>query len=142
MAIHGTIRSAALCMAMFFPALAAAAEAAVLTNARDLKWSPVDEPAGAQQAALWGDPKVGDSGAMVRWKFNSKAADLVRNREVHIVVFAGTFTVEVGGDYRELGPGGFVSIPAGMKHTLGCEAAGECRFLVHHPGAVEVSKGK
>jgi hypothetical protein len=29
-----------------------------------------------------------------------------------------------------------------VKHTLGCEAAGECRFLVHHPAAVEVTKAK
>jgi mannose-6-phosphate isomerase-like protein (cupin superfamily) len=117
-------------------------EKASLQTARELKWIDLPEPAGARQALLWGDPRAGDSGVLVRWPFNTRVRDLVRSQDVHIVVLVGTFTVDVQGEYREFGPGGFIAVPKGVKHTLGCEAAGECRFLVHHPGAVQVSSQK
>lgn len=119
---------------------AQAADTTLLT-ARELKWTDVAEPKGARQALLWGDA-AGESAQLVRWPFNTKLADVVRNQDAHIFVHAGTFTVEVGGTYKEFGPSGVLVIPKGMKHTLGCEAAGECRFVVHHPGPVEVNKAK
>ena len=140
--MKGTVRIAATCASLLAPVLAQAADTPTLWSAKELKWVDVAQPAGARQAVLWGDPKAADNGVLVRWKFNSKAPDLVRTQDVHIVVLAGTFTIEVDGGYREFGPGGFVSIPKGVKHTLGCEAAGECRFVMHHPGAVEVAKAK
>ena len=140
--MKSTVRIAAICASLLAPMLLQAADAPTLTSAKELKWTDVAQPAGAKQAVLWGDSKSGDNGVLVRWKFNSKAPDLVRTQDVHIVVLAGTFTVEIEGGYREFGPGGFVSIPKGVKHTLGCEAAGECKLIVHHPGAVEVAKGK
>lgn len=121
---------------------AVAADQAAFVNVKDLKWKDMAMPAGAREAPLWGDPASGDHATMVRWKFNSKARDLVRNQDVHVVVLAGTFTAEVGGEYREFGPGGYVSVPKGVKHTFGCEAAGECRLVVHHPGPVQVTGGK
>ena len=127
-------RIASLCAAaLLVPAFACAAEAPTLTSAKELRWADVAEPAGAKEAVLWGDGKSADSGVMVRWTFNSKTPERVRAHDLHIVVMAGTFTVEVDGGYREFGPGGFVSIPRGVKHTLGCEAAGECRFVMHRP---------
>ena len=96
-------------------------------------------PPGARQAVLWGDPKSSDNGSLLRWAFNSKVTDMVRTQDVHIVVLSGTFTVSIGNDYREFGPGAAVTIPKGIKHTLGCEASGECKFVVHHPGAVEIT---
>ena len=135
-------RMTAVCLALLAPALLHAADAPTLLTAKELKWIELAQPPGARQAVLWGDAKAADNGVLVRWSFNSKAPDLVRTQDVHIVVLAGTFTVEIEGGYREFGPGGFVSIPKGVKHTLGCEAAGECRFVVHHPGAVEVGKAK
>ena len=135
-------RIAALCISILAPALAQAADPPVLVSAKELKWADVDQPKGAKQAVLWGDAKSSDNGVLVRWPFNSKMPDLVRTQDVHIVVLAGTFTAEIGGNYREFGPSGVLVIPKGVKHTLGCEASGECRFVMHHPGAVEISKGK
>lgn len=133
---------AALCLSILGPALIQAADSPTMSTARELKWTDVSDLAGAKQAPLWGDPKSGDNGMLVRWKFNTKVPDLVRTQDVHIVVMAGTFTVEAGGTYKEFGPGGFVSIPKGVRHSLGCEAAGECRIVMHHPGPVEITKVK
>lgn len=140
--MKNAIRIAAFLLPQLAAASAQAADAPTLWNAKELKWIELAEPAGARQAVLWVDAGSADNGVLMRWKANSKAPGLVRTQDLHVVVFAGTLTVEVGGDHREFGPGGFLSIPKGMKHTLGCEAAGECRFVVHHPGAVEISKNK
>ena len=140
--MRNVARTAALLAGLLAAAIVHGADPAKVSTAKELKWIDAAEPAGARQAALWGDPKAADNGTLVRWKFNTKYPDLVRDQDVHFIVLTGTFTVEIDGGYRELGPGGFVSIPKGVKHTLGCEAAGECKFLMHHPGAVEVAKGK
>ena len=134
-------RIAMLCACALAAAAVHAADVPTLLTAKDLKWADLGEPKGARQAPLWGDTSR-ENAVMVRWPINTKVADQVRSQDLHVVVFAGTFTTEAGGAYREFGPGGVIVIPKGMKHTLGCEAAGECRFLVHHPGAVEVAKAK
>lgn len=133
-------RLAVLCAAVSGVAAAHGAEAPTLWTWKDLKWTELTEPAGARQALLWGDPKAGDHVILTRWKFNTKVPDVVRRQDLHVVVLAGTFTVEIDGGYKEFGPGGFVSIPKGVKHTLGCEAAGECRFVMHLPGAAGTGK--
>src|SRR5688572_27793466 len=136
------MRAAILFVATIGIGSAVASDQAAFVNAKDLKWKEVAVPAGAREAPLWGDPASGDHGTVVRWKFNSKARDLVRTQDVHVVVLAGTFTAQVGDAYHEFGPGGYVNVPKGVKHTFGCEAAGECRFVVHHPGPVQVAGGK
>jgi mannose-6-phosphate isomerase-like protein (cupin superfamily) len=133
---------AAFFLLLVSPLTGLCGETPVLVSAKEMKWTDAAEPAGARLAVLWGDAQSSDHGTLVRWKFNSKLPDLVRTQDVHVVVLAGTFTVEIDGGYREFGPGGFVSIPKGVRHTLGCEAAGECRFVMHHPGPVQVTKGK
>ena len=136
-----TIRAAAVCLGTA-AILAQAADPPTMLAAKELKWIDVDQPKGAKQAVLWGDAKSSENAILVRWPFNSKLADVVRTQDVRIVVLAGTFTAEVDGGYREFGPSGVVVVPKGAKHTFGCEAAGECRFIVQHPGPVEVSAAR
>jgi hypothetical protein len=133
-------RVAAISLVLAGLSPAFAADTTLLT-AKELKWTDVAEPKGARQAVLWGDPS-GEHALLVRWPFNTKLADVVRSQDVHVFVHAGTFTVDVAGTYKEFGPSGVLVIPKGVKHTLGCEAAGECRFVIHHPGAVQVTTSK
>ena len=127
--------------ACLLAAVPASAADTALATAKELKWVDLTEPKGAREALLWGGPG-GENAFLVRWPFNTKVADVVRNQDAHIFVHAGTFTVDVGGTYKEFGPSGVLVIPKGVKHTLGCEAAGECRFVLHHAGPVEVTKAK
>lgn len=132
--------STACILPLLIAASAHAADAPTMSDAKELKWVDVATPAGAKQSALWGDTKTIDQGVMMRWRFNSKVRDQLRAQDTRVVVLAGTFTVEIDGKYREFGPGGFVNIPKGIKHTLGCEAAGECKFLMHTIGSVDTAK--
>lgn len=112
-----------------------AADAPTLLTAREIRWTDLPDPTGAKHAQLWGDANAADSGLLVRWKFNTKVPNVVRDRHVHILVLAGTFTIDLEGRYKEFGPGGYLSIPRGVRHSMGCEAAGECTFLVHETAA-------
>jgi hypothetical protein len=98
-------RIASLCAFALTAAAVQAAESPTLLTAKELKWVDLDQPKGARQAPLWGDVKSSENAVMVRWPFNTKVADQVRNQDLHIVVFAGTFTTETVGGYREFGPG-------------------------------------
>lgn len=130
-----TMRCISTAVLVAFVKLAAAADAPTLLTAKELKWADLSEPAGAKQAALWGNAGAADSGTLVRWKFNTKVPNVVRDKDVHILVLAGTFTIDVDGKYKEFGPGGYLSIARGVKHSMGCEAAGECTILVHESAA-------
>lgn len=138
--MRNSVRLVAACAALGLGLSAYASDAPTLVTWRELKWIDLAKPAGARQALLWGDPKAGEHGLLVRWKFNTKVPDVVRTQDLHVVVLAGTFTVEIDGGYKELGPGGFVRIPKGVKHTLGCEAAGECRLVMHLARAAGAGK--
>jgi mannose-6-phosphate isomerase-like protein (cupin superfamily) len=107
---------------------------------KDMQWVDTSTPAGAKQAQLWGDAKAADQGMMLRWKFNSRLRDQTRLQDARYIVLAGTFTVEIAGNYREFGPGGYVFIPKGVKHTIGCEASGDCRLFVHQSSGAETPK--
>ena len=125
------LRTATLILSLAFAGQLRAADVPTLLDSKELKWLDAATPIGAKQVMLWGDAKTIDQGVLIRWKFNSKLRDQTRTQDAHFVVLTGTFTVEIDGKYREFGPGGFVSIPRGSKHSLGCEASGECKFLMH-----------
>lgn len=128
---RNSINKAMMSLLLVGATIAGAADAPTLLNAKDVKWSGVAEPKGGKQAALWGDANSGDSGMLVRWQYNSKLPNVVHTRDAHILVITGTFTLDIGGRYTEFGPGGFAIIPRGTKHNMGCEAVGECTFLLH-----------
>lgn len=129
------MRTISMAWLLALAGVAAAADAPTLLTAKEVQWTDQAAPAGGKQAALWGQAGGGDSGTLVRWKFNTKVPNVVRDSDVHILVLTGTFTIDVDGKYKEFGPGGYLSIAKGVKHSMGCEAAGECTFLVHEVAA-------
>src|SRR5687767_11659263 len=126
----------AIAAALAIP-LVAQAQSPVLMTFKELKWIDQPAPKGARQVLLWGDEQSTEHAVMVSWPINTKLTNVTRTQDLHVLVIAGTVTIDVEGKYREFGPSGVVVVPKGLKHTLGCEAAGECRFLVHHPGPVQ-----
>lgn len=113
----------------------AAWSANLLTStATERNWVPSTAAPGAENASLWGNEK-GDQGVLLRLPSRTKLKSATADRDMHIVVMTGTFTIKWGDKYRELGPGGYASVPSGTEHVIGCEASGECLLLVHHAAA-------
>lgn len=120
--------------------LAAAASSAawsanpLISTANERTWVPSTAASGTESASLWGNEN-GDQGVLLRLPSRTKLKSATAGRDMHIVVMTGTFTIQWGDEYRELGPGGYASVPSGTEHIVGCEAAGECLLLVHHAAA-------
>jgi hypothetical protein len=122
---------ASLLLGVVFASTAGSAEPSV-TLSKDRAWSASSVAKGAQESPLWGATAAGsESGVLMRWASRTKVKAVVAEQDLRILVLTGTFTIEWGDEYRELGPGGLLTIPKGTQHALGCEAAGECLFLVH-----------
>ena len=51
-----------------------------------------------------------------------------RTEELYVIL-AGSGQMEVEGEEREVGPGDAILIPAGARHQIRAEPAGELRFL-------------
>ena len=117
-----------------FASAGGAADAPTLWTSAQVEWAEVAEPAGGRQALLWKDAATGDKGTLNSWKFNTRNPPRTSDRDTHFVVLAGTFTVDLdGAEQKQFGPGGFVSIPRGTRYAPGCEAVGECIFVMHEP---------
>lgn len=126
----------AIAVALVAPPVASAADSPVIRTSGQVEWTDLAEPSGARHAPLWGEGASGDRARLVRWKFNTKNPARTDPHDTHFVVLAGTLTLDVeGSEQKQLGPGGFASIPKGTKYTPGCEATGECVFVLHQSPA-------
>jgi hypothetical protein len=124
--------------ALLLPARVDAADP-VRWDRNEIAWKDVQGLRGAKEAVLWGDPKGSEHAILNRWNTTIFQPWHVRDSDVRIVVVLGTFTTDVEGHgYKELGPGGIVLIPKGVKHEIGCGPAGACTFVVQQTGPAGV----
>jgi quercetin dioxygenase-like cupin family protein len=134
------------------PAKAAEAKAmpakitgATLTPAADLKWSPMDGLAGAEQSPLWGDPTKEAHGIFYKWPAGTKVPLHTHTFGDRGVVISGTMTLAVeGAPPKKLPPGSYFSLAGGTQHATGCEEGAPCVFFIQREGkfdAVMVDAG-
>ena len=102
----------------------ATSEQHVVLNPADLKWgdAPPGLPAGAKLAVLAGDPnKKGLFTVRLQMPAGYKVPPHTHPTAEHITVISGTFNIGTGDKFdeaagKELGAGGYLVMPAGMKH--------------------------
>jgi len=102
----------------------ATSEQHVVLNPADLNWgdAPPGLPAGAKLAVLAGDPnKKGLFTVRLQTPAGYKVPPHTHPTAEHITVISGTFNIGTGDKFdeaagKELGAGGYLVMPAGMKH--------------------------
>src|SRR5438067_10662840 len=98
----------------------ATSEQHVVLNPADLKWG--DAPPGAKLAVLAGDPnKKGLFTVRLQTPAGYKVPPHTHPTAEHITVISGTFNIGTGDKFdeaagKELGAGGYMVMPPGMKH--------------------------
>ncbi len=118
----------------------ATSEQHVVLNPADLKWgdAPPALPAGAKMAVLAGDPnKKGLFTVRLQTPAGYKVPPHTHPTSEHITVISGTFYIGTGDKFdevagKELGAGGYMVMPAGMKHYAWTPA--EAIIQVHSMG--------
>lgn len=98
----------------------------ILWPAANIKWAEPtskDAPPGVMVSSLWGDMSKGAYGALVKFTQVMDAPLHTHSSDVKGVVISGSFWVAPeGGEKTTFGPGSYMLIPAGWKHTSGNEA--------------------
>ena len=102
---------------------ASAPTAAVGIMAADLKWEPMPGIEGVQVAKLWGDMSKGAYGAFVKLSANQNHPLHTHTSTVKLVILSGEFTyTPEGGAEQRYGPGSYLMVPGGLKHSSGTGA--------------------
>ena len=102
----------------------ATSEQHVVLNPADLKWgdAPPGLPPGAKLAVLAGDPnKKGLFTVRLQTPAGYKVPPHTHPTSEHITVISGTFNIGTGDKFdkaagKEMGAGGYMVMPSGMKH--------------------------
>jgi len=108
---------------------------AIVWQAGDVKWTPSPAMKGLSIAPLWGDPSKGAYGALKKVTAGTEFGWHTHSFDQKVVGISGTFDFQQEGDtVKELGPGAYTMVPAGVKHTAKCRAGSDCMYFEEQPG--------
>jgi quercetin dioxygenase-like cupin family protein len=98
-----------------------------LLAAPDLKWSEIPKTDGVRVAPLMGDMNKGAHRVMLTFPAGTTHPLHTHAAEITMVVISGNFTYTPdGATEKTYGPGSYIVIPGGTKHTSGCAAGAPC----------------
>ena len=125
-------------------ALAALAPPGVVAlSSDDLAWTDVKGRDGAltglRTVDLWGQAAKGAHGSLTKFPAGLAEPLHTHSRELRVVVVSGRMAFSIDGkETKDLGPGSFVTVPAGVRHAAICRPAGACEVFLEQPGAMDV----
>ena len=102
---------------------------------------------GVKKKVLWGNPDTGAYGAFTKFDPGVTNPVHTHTNEVRIVVLQGTYIYKPkSGSERRVGPGSYISVPAGDVHVSGADAKDGALFYEESPGKFDLKvvdqKGK
>jgi quercetin dioxygenase-like cupin family protein len=110
----------------------------VVTPFQDAKFIPVDpaQPDLAQMAVLWGDPAIGPSAMLLKFKKGGGQLHL-HTSDYHLMLLEGTMKHWTEGvqekDAKPLGPGSYWFQPGNQAHADAC-LTDECLMFIKWEG--------
>ena len=118
----------------------AATKRAVLRTAPEMKWVDIPDAKGAQQSVAWGNAEKGPHGSFVKFAGGTEIPLHTHTASVRSAVISGTILHGLEGQPpKELGPGSYVSMPGGVKHSTGCKAGADCLIYSDWSGAFDLT---
>jgi quercetin dioxygenase-like cupin family protein len=94
---------------------------------------------GVKKVVLWGDHDAGPYGAFTRFAPGLKNPLHTHSSDVRIVVIRGAYIYKPqNGKERRVGPGAFISVPAGDVHTSAGDAKEGALFYEESPGKFDL----
>ncbi len=108
---------------------------AVVWQAGDVKWTDSPAMKGLSVAPLWGDPNKGAYGALKKVAAGTEYGWHTHSSDQKVVAISGTFDFQIKGDtVKQLGPGAYVFVPAGVSHMAKCQTGSDCMYFEESPG--------
>lgn len=125
-----------LALVLFAAATPTVADHIIALPQAELPWTTTNE--GAEFAALQGDRFAGSYMAMVRLPAGLASPPHVKTADMFGVVLEGTFVHTTNGERgRQLGPGSYYHIPAGLPHVSACVSDATCIAFLYQDGAFD-----
>jgi quercetin dioxygenase-like cupin family protein len=113
-------------------------KAATVWPGGDLLWKEMPGMANVKVATLWGDLESGSHGALVRIPADNRFPLHTHSNAVKLVVISGVFHYAPGdGPDVELGPGSYLMVPGGLRHTSGTGDA-QCELFQEGMGKWDI----
>jgi anti-sigma factor ChrR (cupin superfamily) len=95
---------------------------------------------GVKKKILWGDADVGPYGAFTKFAPGLVNPLHSHSSEIRIVVLHGTYIYKPqNGAERRVGPGSYISIPAGVLHVSGGDKKQGALFYEESPGKFDLN---
>jgi quercetin dioxygenase-like cupin family protein len=118
----------------------AGATQGTFTTSDAIPWKPVDpkKPDGVQMFVVWGNPKEGPSGILLKFPAGTDAGWHWHTAAYQGIVIQGKATHTVKGAAPQTGgPGSVWSQPAGQVHDDKCEEGGDCIEFAYFDGKLD-----
>jgi quercetin dioxygenase-like cupin family protein len=84
---------------------------------------------GVSRAIVWGDPDKGAHGTFTKFKPGYEAGAHTHTNDVSIVVIKGAYLYKDDDGEKRVGPGDFLKVPGGHKHSSGGDKAEGALFF-------------
>jgi len=117
---------------------------ATVWPAEDIKWAEMKgAPPGVMYANLSGDITKGAYAALIKLPAGLAHPLHTHSHDSKVVVISGTFLyAPEGGKEVRLGPGSYLMVPGGVRHTSGVSADGPCEIYLEGPGMFDFHPAK
>lgn len=122
------------------PAPRPAVDEAQVVHLADAHWNPIklpEVPAGGFSSLVAGDPKTGPSLAYAKFSPGFAFPAHHHSHTEYTVLLSGAATFVVDNKPHALVAGSYLVIPAGVPHSVTCEAPAECLLLTRRAGATD-----
>lgn len=110
----------------------------------DMNFAPVlaSKPDGPKVDHVWGDPREGAHGVMVKFPAGYTTDYRSNTAAQHGVVIKGTFISQPKGaaEGKKLGPGSYWFQPGDQQYSMRCEGSEECLLYMTFDGAYDIKK--
>ena len=108
--------------------------------AGDIKWEEMKGgPPGIMYSNVSGDMTKGRYAAFVKLPAGSNHPLHIHTNDVKLVVISGTFWQALeGGPQVKLGPGSYLFVPGGLRHTSGVTSDADCVLFQESSGKFDL----
>jgi quercetin dioxygenase-like cupin family protein len=115
---------------------------AVIIEAKDIKWSPVEGFAGVQSSTIEGDAAKGAHHSFMKFDAGFAAPLHTHTADHYVTVVAGTVILNVDGIEHRLPVGSYFAFKNKKAHTTTCMAGAECILFTDVRGKWDVTPVK
>ncbi len=114
----------------------------IYVSAKDANFKPSPTGGGVSMATLWGDPQKGAHATFTKFEPGYDAGTHTHTNDVWISVIKGAYLYKDADGEKRVGPGDFLRVPGGHKHSSGGDKTEGALFYEEGSGKFDLVPAK